>query len=206
MVILKINGLAVGLSGVRQDLVDQLVQIYNENVTPIVYTQGSLGASGDLAPLAHLTLALMGLGAVHWERNRWNADIVLDKIGLSPLRLKPKEGLALINGTQFMSAYAVHALLRIQALLKTADIAAAMTLEAGRGSAAPFDERIHLARPHSGQRETAENLRRLLADSEILPSHRNCPKVQDPLFAPLHPTGAWGSQGCSGPRAPDSGD
>jgi len=180
MMLLKINGLAVGLSGVRPELVEFHIRLYNERVTPIVFTQGSLGASGDLAPLAHLTLPMLGLGKAHWEGNKWDASEVLKKLGLPPLRLKSKEGLALINGTQFMSAYAVHALLRIQALLKTADIAAAMTLEASRGSAAPFDERIHLARPHAGQGDTAKNLRKLLAASEILPSHRNCPKVQDP--------------------------
>jgi histidine ammonia-lyase len=180
MLLLKVNGLALGLSGVTPALVDALLRLFNEGVCPVVFTQGSLGASGDLAPLAHLTLALLGRGEVTWNGRRLPAGKALDRLGMKPLRLKAKEGLALINGTQFMSAYAVHALLRIRSLVKTADIAAAMTLEATRGSAAPFDERIHRARPHPGQRQAARNLRRLLAGSEILPSHRDCPKVQDP--------------------------
>jgi len=180
MLLLKINGLAIGLSGVRPELVAALIRLYNAHVNPVVFTQGSLGASGDLAPLAHLTLPLLGLGEVNWQGHRESSAAVLSAIGLPPLRLKSKEGLALVNGTQFMAAYAVHALLRIQRLAKTADIAAMMTLEAIRGSAAPFDDRIHGARPHAGQRQTADNLRRLLTGSEILPSHRDCPKVQDP--------------------------
>lgn len=181
MFLLKINALAQGLSGVRPVLVNHLLKFYNAGVSPVVYSQGSLGASGDLAPLAHLTLALLGLGDV-WlsDRTKVAAATALEVIGLKPLTLKSKEGLALINGTQFMAAHAVHALLRIQDLLKVADICAAMTLEAMRGSATPFDARIHAARPHAGQIATAENLRHLLVGSEILPSHINCGKVQDP--------------------------
>lgn len=180
MILLKINGLAIGLSGVRPEVIQILTKFYNERVTPVVLTQGSLGASGDLAPLAHLTLPMLGLGEVFYKNKRMPAGQMLKALDLPALKLKSKEGLALINGTQFMAAYAVHALLRILALLKTADIAATMTLEATRGSAAPFDERIHRARPHEGQSRTAENLRRLLTASEILPSHKHCPKVQDP--------------------------
>jgi len=180
MILLKVNALAQGLSGVRPFLVDRLLQLYNGDILPVVFTQGSLGASGDLAPLAHMTLPLLGLGEVFYGGKRMPAAEALAAVGLKSIHLESKEGLALINGTQFMSAYAVHALLRILPLLKTADIAAAMTLEATRGSAAPFDERIHKARPHEGQGRTAANLRRLLTASEILPSHRNCPKVQDP--------------------------
>ena len=180
MLLLKVNALAVGLSGVRPVLVEYLLRFHNAGLSPVVYAKGSLGASGDLAPLAHLTLALLGLGEVWAEGRKIPAPEALARLGLAPLRLKSKEGLALINGTQFMAAHAVHALLRIQALLKTADLTAAMTLEAMRGSATPFDARIHAARPHAGQQETADNVRRLLADSEILPSHLNCGKVQDP--------------------------
>jgi histidine ammonia-lyase len=180
MLLLKANALAIGLSGVRPELIDALLQLYNQGAVPVVFTQGSLGASGDLAPLAHLTLPLLGLGELHWKGSRRAAVKVLQEIALAPLTLKSKEGLALINGTQFMSAYAVHGLLRMGRLIKCADIAAMMTLEAVRGSAAPFDERIQRARPHFGQEATAANLRRLLVGSEILPSHRNCPKVQDP--------------------------
>ena len=181
MLLLKINALALGLSGVRPLLVAYLLKFHNTGVSPVVYAKGSLGASGDLAPLAHLTLALLGLGEA-WmpDGRKAPAPDALASMGLAPLRLKSKEGLALINGTQFMAAHAVHALLRIEDLLKAADLTAAMTLEAMRGSATPFDARIHAARPHPGQIETAENVRRLLADSEILPSHINCGKVQDP--------------------------
>jgi len=180
MLLLKVNALAIGLSGVRPVLVEYLIRFHNAGLAPVVYAKGSLGASGDLAPLAHLTLALLGLGEVWAEGRKIPASEALARLGLAPLRLKSKEGLALINGTQFMAAHAVHALLRIQDLLKTADLTAAMTLEAMRGSATPFDARIHAARPHAGQQETADNVRRLLADSEILPSHLNCGKVQDP--------------------------
>ncbi|MBA4136450.1 MAG: histidine ammonia-lyase [Opitutus sp.] len=180
MLLLKVNGLAVGLSGVTQDVVDYLIRFYNEDALPVVFTKGSLGASGDLAPLAHLVLPLLGLGEMNFRGKRQPAKSVLKKLGLAPLTLRSKEGLGLINGTQFMSAYAVHCLLRIENVAKTADIAAATTLEAARGSAAPFDARIHAARPHPGQRDVAQNIRTLLAGSSILPSHANCGKVQDP--------------------------
>ncbi|MDD3179648.1 MAG: histidine ammonia-lyase [Opitutaceae bacterium] len=180
LLLLKVNSLAVGLSGVTEALVDFLIRLYNEGVTPIVLTKGSLGASGDLAPLAHLTLPLLGLGDVWWRGVRMPAAQVLDQLGLRPHRLRSKEGLGLINGTQFMSAYAVHGLLRIENLLKSADLVAAMSLEADRGSAAPFDERIHASRPHRGQGEVARNIRALLRDSEILSSHAHCARVQDP--------------------------
>lgn len=181
MLLLKVNALAQGLSGVRPELVGYLLRFYNAGLAPVVYAQGSLGASGDLAPLAHLTLPLLGLGDVRRADGATiSATAALAELGLPPLVLKAKEGLALINGTQFMAAHAVAALLRIQDLLKTADLTAAMTLEALRGSASPFDARLHEARPHPGQIATAENLRRLLDGSEILPSHLNCGKVQDP--------------------------
>jgi histidine ammonia-lyase len=180
MLLFKVNGLAVGLSGVRPVVIEYLIRFYNEGVYPIVYTKGSLGASGDLAPLAHLTLPLLGLGEVYRGEIRMPASQVLKELGLAPLRLEAKEGLALINGTQFMTAYAVHCLLRIQQSLVTADVVAAMTLESIRGSAAPFDARIHEARPHPGQKKVAARMRQLLRGSQILPSHIDCPKVQDP--------------------------
>ncbi len=180
MLLLKVNGLAVGRSGVTLAVVERLIRFYNEDALPVVFSKGSLGASGDLAPLAHLVLPLLGLGEMTWRGRRQPAKAVLRRLGLEPLRLRSKEGLGLINGTQFMSAYAVHCLLRIGNLAKTADIAAATTLEAARGSAAPFDARIHEARPHAGQRDVAANVRRLLRGSSILPSHAHCAKVQDP--------------------------
>jgi histidine ammonia-lyase len=180
MLLLKVNGLAVGMSGVSERVVNYLIRFYNEDALPVVYSKGSLGASGDLAPLAHMVLPLLGLGDMDYQGRRRSAATVLKLLGLKPLKLQSKEGLGLINGTQFMSAYAVHCLLRIENLAKTADIAAAMTLEAARGSAAPYDPRIHTARPHRGQIEVAANLRRLLKGSKILPSHAHCAKVQDP--------------------------
>ena len=180
MLLLKVNGLASGLSGVTPRLVDYLIRFYNEDALPIVYTKGSLGASGDLAPLAHMVLPLLGLGEMDFRGKRRKATDVLKTLGLKPLRLQSKEGLGLINGTQFMAAYTVHCLLRVENLCRTADIAAATTLEAARGSAAPFDARIHDARPHHGQRDVAHNMRALLDHSEILPSHAHCAKVQDP--------------------------
>ena len=180
MLLLKVNGLAVGLSGVTERVVNHLIRFYNEDALPIVFTKGSLGASGDLAPLAHMVLPLLGLGDMHFKGRRLKATAVLARLKLPALKLQSKEGLGLINGTQFMSAYGVHCLLRIANLQKNADVAAAMTLEAARGSAAPFDARIHAARPHQGQQDVAQNLRTLLKHSEILPSHADCPKVQDP--------------------------
>lgn len=180
MLLLKVNSLAAGLSGVSTQVVDHLVRFYNADALPVVFAKGSLGASGDLAPLAHLVLPLLGLGEMTHQGRRQPARKVLRRLGLKPLRLQSKEGLGLINGTQFMAAYGVHCLLRIANLLKTADLAAATTLEAARGSAAPFDARIHAARPHAGQKAAAANLRTILRDSAILPSHAHCGKVQDP--------------------------
>jgi histidine ammonia-lyase len=180
MLLLKAQGLALGYSGARVEVISHLIRFFNEDFVPIIFTKGSLGASGDLAPLAHLTLPALGFGQVDFKGSRIPAKVALQRLGLEPLRLKAKEGLALINGTQFMSAYAVHCLIRIQLLLATADLAAAMTLESIRGSAAPFNARIHEARPHPGQVRTAAIMRQLLIGSEILPSHLDCPKVQDP--------------------------
>ncbi len=180
MLLLKVNGIAVGLSGVTEQVIEHLIRFHNADALPVIYTKGSLGASGDLAPLAHMVLPLLGLGEMTFRGRRQPAKAVLKALKLKPLTLQSKEGLGLINGTQFMSAYAVHCLLRIGNLLKTADVAAATTLEAARGSAAPCDARIHAARPHPGQRETAANLRALLRGSKILPSHADCAKVQDP--------------------------
>jgi histidine ammonia-lyase len=180
MLLLKIAGLSVGNSGVTPDLVDRLVVFFNEGVHPVIYTKGSLGASGDLAPLAHLTLAVIGLGQVKFRGRRCHAREALDSLGLEPLRLQSKEGISMINGTQFMSAYAVHCLIRILRVLKTADIAATLSLEGMRGSVGPFDERIHRARPHPGAIETAANVRKMLEGSQILTSHIDCGKVQDP--------------------------
>src|SRR5260370_29127929 len=163
------------------------MRFVNEGFTAISFINGSLGVSGDLAPLAHLTLPALGFGEVDFKGSRIPAKVALQRLGLEPLRLKAKEGLALINGTQFMSAYAVHCLIRIRLLLATADLAAAMTLESIRGSAAPFNARIHEARPHPGQIRTAQIIRQVVIGSEILPSPLGWSRVQSPYLVQCVP-------------------
>ncbi len=180
MLLLKVNALAKGHSGISLEAVEMLCDFFNHRLSPLVYSQGSVGASGDLAPLAHLVLAMMGEGEAFLGGKRMSAHDALKQAGLSPYKLKSKEGLALINGTQFMLAYAVDALLRADVIAKTADLCAAITLEAMRGSSSPFDARIHALRPHQGQMAVAENIRRLIEGSEIMQSHKDCQKVQDP--------------------------
>ncbi len=180
MLLLKANALAKGYSGISLEAVEMLCDFFNHRLSPLVYTQGSVGASGDLAPLAHLVLAMMGEGEAFLGGKRLLAREALKQAGLSPYKLKSKEGLALINGTQFMLAYAVDALLRADVIAKTADLCAAITLEAMRGSSSPFDARIHALRAHQGQMAVAENIRRLIEGSEIMQSHKDCQKVQDP--------------------------
>lgn len=180
MLLLKANALAKGYSGISLEAVQRLCDFFNQHLSPLVYTQGSVGASGDLAPLAHLVLAMMGEGEVLLNGKRMSALKALKQCGLLPYKLKSKEGLALINGTQFMLAYAVDALLRAEVIAPTADLCAAITLEAMRGSSSPFDARIHALRPQQGQMIVAENIRRLIEGSEIMQSHKDCQKVQDP--------------------------
>lgn len=180
MLLLKANALAKGHSGISLEATERLCEFFNQRLSPLVYAQGSVGASGDLAPLAHLVLAMMGEGEAFLNGKRMPATKALKRCGLAPYKLKSKEGLALINGTQFMLAYAVDALLRAENIAKTADLCAAITLEAMRGSSAPFDARIHALRPQLGQLAVAENIRRLIEGSEIMQSHKDCQKVQDP--------------------------
>jgi histidine ammonia-lyase len=184
MMVLRINALAKGYSGIRPRTLDLLVEMVNRNLTPIIPTQGSVGASGDLVQLAHLVLAMMGKGNI-LVRNGSVTKIVgagtaLRKAKLSPVRLSAKEGLALINGTQMMTAYAALAVHQARQLCKVADIAGALSVEALRGSDTPFDERIHKLRPYRGQIVVARNLRRMMNGSEIRESHRyGDPRVQD---------------------------
>ncbi|MGQ9805473.1 MAG: histidine ammonia-lyase [Chlorobiales bacterium] len=180
MILLKANALAKGYSGISLEAVQRLCDFFNQHLSPLVYTQGSVGASGDLAPLAHLVLAMMGEGDVVLHGKRMPALKALKECGFSPYKLKSKEGLALINGTQFMLAYAVDALLRAEVIAITADLCAAITLEAMRGSSSPLDARIHALRPQLGQIIVAENIRRVIEGSEIMQSHKDCQKVQDP--------------------------
>lgn len=182
MLRLKIHALGLGYSGVSERTFAMLLAIEQRGLVPYVPSRGSVGASGDLAPLAHLCLPLIGRGAF------WNAAgdgpvpaaQVLADHDLEPIELAPKDGLALINGTQLMAAYGAFVLHRVLSLIKSVDILAAMSLEALQGSDKPFDARIHEIRPHPGQAAVAGNIRRLLAGSEILESHRDCGKVQDP--------------------------
>jgi histidine ammonia-lyase len=180
MLLLRANVLAKGHSGVRPIVVETLIALLNHGIHPIIPARGSVGASGDLAPLAHLALALIGEGEVLYQGKRTEASRALQSAGMEPLRLEAKEGLALLNGTQAMAATGALALDRAQRVVQLFDLAGAMSLEALRGTPTAFDERIHAARPHRGQIEAAAHLRRLLEDSEIRESHRhNDPRVQD---------------------------
>ena len=174
MLLLRAHVLALGHSGVRAELIDLMVRMLNEDVIPAVPQQGSLGASGDLAPLANLALPLIGHGSVlSPEGGVEAAGPAFARAGLSPMSLQAKEGLALVNGTQGMLAIGILACHRAARLARTADVVAAMTIEAALGTDAPFDERLQRLRPHPGQNVSASNLRRLLAGSPILASHRD---------------------------------
>jgi len=178
MLLLKIRGLAHGYSGIHQDTIERLIFFYNNDILPVVYEQGSLGASGDLAPLAHLSLPLLGKGEVNWSNKKYASAEVLKHYDLEPLQLHAKEGLALLNGTQFMSAYAVWSLINAEALQTQAIIIAALSLEAFDGKAEPFSELIQRVRPHQGQIEVAQTMRGLLKASEL--QTREKKQVQDP--------------------------
>ena len=182
MLQLKLCTLGLGYSGVSLSTFERLLYFSKQDLIPVIPSRGSLGASGDLAPLAHMSLPLIGEG-FFWDDNRRDpvpAAGVLEAHGLEPVELHPKDGLALINGTQLMSAYGAWVFHRCNHLVRMADLVAAMSLEARQGSIVPFDERIHQLRPHPGQLEVAENVRNLLVESEILENHRHCGKVQDP--------------------------
>jgi histidine ammonia-lyase len=180
MMLLRAQVLALGPSGVRPELVDALVAMINAAVHPRVPAQGSVGASGDLAPLAHLALVLIGEGEAQIGDGAFVPGAeAMRRAGVSPLVLEAKEGLSLVNGTQYMTSLGTLALLEAELLCRVADIAGAMSLEALKGSSRPFDERLHAARPHPGQAAVARNLRALLAGSEIMESHADCGKVQD---------------------------
>lgn len=189
--VLRIQTLAKGYAGVTPELIDQLIEMYNRGVVPAIPEQGSVGASGDLAPLAHLGLVVMGEGfafvshadgdgAVTRAKPRpLSGRAALKRVRLKPYRPRAKEGLSLINGTQISTALLADALVRARELVKVADVAGAMTVEATKSSQRPFDARIHQVRPHPGQVACAANLRRLLAGSEVMESHAECGKVQD---------------------------
>jgi histidine ammonia-lyase len=178
MLLLKIQSLSYGHSGVQLITVQRLIDFYNNDILPVIYTQGSLGASGDLAPLAHLSLPLLGEGEVYSDGFRQPAVKVLEKFNWEPIVLQSKEGLALLNGTQFMSAYGVYCLLKAQKIAYLADVIGAISLEGFDGRIEPFTDLIHLIRPHKGQVQTAEHFRGLLEDSQIIAQTKA--HVQDP--------------------------
>ncbi len=178
MLLLKIQSLSYGHSGVQLKTVERLIEFYNNDIIPVIYTQGSLGASGDLAPLAHLSLPLIGQGEVYYNNERITGETVLKKFNWTKIELKSKEGLALLNGTQFMNAYGVHLILKSFKFSYLADLIGALSLEAFDGRISPFNELIHYIRPHNGQIKTAKNINEFLNGSELI----NQPKehVQDP--------------------------
>jgi histidine ammonia-lyase len=180
MMVLRAQVLAMGHSGVRVELVELLVEMLNREVHPRIPSQGSVGASGDLAPLAHLALVLQGEGEVQSPGGVLPGGDALRMAGLAPLELQAKEGLALINGTQMMTAMGAIALRAARDMTSYADIAGGLSLEALKGSSRPFDDRIMQVRAHPGQAIVAANLRALLEDSAIMESHLHCAKVQDP--------------------------
>jgi histidine ammonia-lyase len=183
MLLLRAANLALGYSGVSLQLVEQILAVLNAGVCPLIPEQGSVGASGDLAPLAHLALVLIGEGRARYRGKEYSGAEALKKAGLKPIRLGPKEGLALINGTQFMAAIGVLNLLQAEYLCDAADLIAAMTVEAVRGTATAFEPEIQEVRPHPGQIHVAKRVREIMLSggkSEIARSHANCQKVQDP--------------------------
>ncbi|MEO6547156.1 MAG: histidine ammonia-lyase [Ferruginibacter sp.] len=178
MIMLKIKSLSYGNSGVQVETVKRLMDMYNNDVLPVIYTQGSLGASGDLAPLSHLSLPLIGLGEVYYNNVKMTAAEAMDLLGWQAIQLQSKEGLAMINGTQFMSAYGLYNLIQADRLLKWADIISAISFDAFDCIAEPFHEKIHSIRAHKGQVDTAARLRQLLVGSQIAAQKKE--QIQDP--------------------------
>ncbi len=178
ILLLKIQSLSYGNSGVRLELVERLVDFYNHDILPVIYEQGSLGASGDLAPLAHLSLALLGEGEVYYQNKKQEAKEIHKKLGWSPLELESKEGIALLNGTQFSLAFSLWSTIQAKHISKLSDKIAALSIDAFDCRISPFDKRIHLIRPHQGQIQTAENISNLLEGSQIITQEKN--HVQDP--------------------------
>ncbi|MDO4224886.1 MAG: histidine ammonia-lyase [Bergeyella zoohelcum] len=180
MMIAKIHALSKGFSGVSLEVIERMILMLEKDIIPVVPEQGSVGASGDLAPLSHMVLPLLGLGKV-WKNGEVVAtDKVLKEHGLSPLTLGPKEGLGLINGTQFILSHAIKGLEKMSYLVDLADMTAAMSLEAYRGSASPFKKELHEIRPFAGSKKVASRMLKFLKNSENLKAHEDCDRVQDP--------------------------
>ena len=180
VMLLRANCLISGHSGVNPTIVQRLLDFLNFDITPVIPTKGSVGASGDLAPLAHVALALIGEGEVVYKKKIYRSDLILKEIQKTPVILGPKDGLALVNGTAVMAALGALGVEEAKHLAKLSDIVCALTLEAVKGTSSPFHKKIHQLKPHDGQIKAASNLRRLLENSEIASSHKDCPKVQDP--------------------------
>jgi histidine ammonia-lyase len=185
--VLKIRSLAQGFSGVSQALIDMLIKLVNQNALPLIPSKGSVGASGDLAPLAHLACALIGVGDIRINGQQYAAEDALKQLGLEPLKLGPKEGLALINGTQISTALALAGLFEAEKVFAAALVAGAMSVDAAMGSDTPFDPRIGEVRPHRGQKDCSAAYRALMHGSEIRQSHVDCSRVQDPYSLRCQP-------------------
>ncbi|MBL7778506.1 MAG: histidine ammonia-lyase [Chitinophagales bacterium] len=178
MMLLKAKGLSLGHSGVCVETVEKLIELYNHEIYPVIWEVGSLGASGDLAPLAHLTLPLMGKGWVRYKGEKMDAKVALKKAGVTPIKLKAKEGLALLNGTQFMSAWGCYSIIEAERVQKLADFTAAVSVDAFDAQTGPFHPAIQRVRNHAGQIESAANVLQFLAGSKIAAQTKN--NVQDP--------------------------
>jgi histidine ammonia-lyase len=178
-ILLRANSLAKGYSGVRPEIIDSLILILNRGVVPVVPSRGSVGASGDLAPSAHMALVLIGEGEALYQGERLPGSAALQRAGIAPVQLEAKEGLSLLNGTQFMAAVGGLSLVRAANLMDTADVAASLSLEVLLGSVVADDVRIHQVRPHPGQQKTAANISRMLRNSAIVESHKDCGRLQD---------------------------
>ena len=178
MLLFKVKSLSLGHSGVRLETVNRLIEFFNAGITPVIYSQGSLGASGDLAPLAHLSLPLIGEGEVDYQGERISAALAHEMLGIEPLTLQSKEGLALLNGTQFMLSLGTYALIKAYDLADWADFLAASSLDAFDGRTEPFDADLHAIRPHPGQIKVAENIRKWIEGSQIAAKPKT--QVQDP--------------------------
>lgn len=187
ILLLKINNLAQGYSGVRLELIEALCTLYNKEIYPCIPAKGSVGASGDLAPLAHLSLPLLGEGEIRFKGEIFSAEEGLKIAGLTPLELAPKEGLALLNGLQVSTALCAKAYFKTEMLFEAAMLAGCLSVDATKGSDIPFDDRIHRARGHQTQCKVASIYRELLAGSSIRESHRDCPQVQDPYSIRCQP-------------------
>jgi len=187
LIALKVSSLSQGYSGIRLEVIQSLIGLINQDIYPVIPEKGSVGASGDLAPLAHMSCMLLGVGEVFYKGVKQSAEKVLKKVGINKLDLAAKEGLALLNGTQASTAIALAGLFKVENCFASAMVAGCLSVDAALGSVAPFDERIHKVRGHQGQIQTAEAYREFLKGSELLNSHSDCEKVQDPYSLRCQP-------------------